>query len=126
MVPVRNTFEDDVCDNEIGPRGQKHDLGTIKVPGAADVPGRDPTRAAVREPEAGGTQPVGRKRRGRPKKSERPTVVDNGPRTVPQNNAGMAADAEAPPEAEDQPPVARRGRSRDLGPRGQRDRGRSC
>ncbi len=48
MVPVGYTFEDDVCDNEIGPRGRKHDLGTIKVPGAAEVPGRDPTRAAVR------------------------------------------------------------------------------
>ncbi len=126
MVPVGYTFEDDVCDNKIGPRGRKHDLGTIKVPGAAEVPGRDPTRAAVREPEAHGTQHAGWKRRGRPKKSERPTVVDNGPQAVPQNNAGMVADAEAPPEAEDQPPAARRGRSRDLGPRGQRDRGRSC
>jgi hypothetical protein len=126
MVPVGYAFEDDVCDNEVGPRGRKHNLGAIKVQGAAEAPGRDPTQAAVREPKAGGTQPAGRKRRKRPKKSERPTVVDDGPQTEPQNNMGTVADAEAPPEAEDQPPTMRRGHSRDLGLRGQRDRGQSC
>jgi hypothetical protein len=58
MVPVGYTFKDDVCDNEVGSRGRKHDLGAIKAPGAAEAPGRDPTQAEVREPEAGGTQPA--------------------------------------------------------------------
>ena len=64
VVPVGYTFEDDVCNNEVDPRGRKCDLGAIKVPEAAEAPGRDPTQAAVREPEASGTQPAGRKRRG--------------------------------------------------------------
>ncbi len=126
MVPVGYTFEDDVCDNEVSSRGRKHDLGAAKVPGAAEILGRDLTQAAVKEPGTGEAQPAGRKRRGRPKKSERPTVVDNGPQAEPQKNAGLAADAEAPPEVEGQPTAVRRGRSRDLGPRGQRDRRRSC
>ncbi len=126
MVPVGYAFEDDECDNEVGPRGRKHDLGAMRVQGAAEDPGRDPTQAAVREPEAGGTQPAGRRRRGRPKKSERPTAVSDGPQTGPQDEPGTGADAEAPAEAEDQPPAVRRGRSRDLGLRGQRDRERSC
>jgi hypothetical protein len=52
--------------------------------------------------------------------------VGNGPQMEPQNDPGTVTDAEAPPEAEDQPPIVRRGRSEDLGPRGQQDRGRSC
>jgi hypothetical protein len=120
VVPVGYVFEDDVCDNEVSSRGRKWDLE------AAKIPGWDPAQTAVGEPKAGGAQPVGRKRRGRPKKSERPTVVDSGPQAEPRNNAGMVADAGAPPGTEDQPPAGRRGRSRDLGPRGQRDRGRSC
>jgi hypothetical protein len=126
VVPVGYTFEDDVCDSEVGSRGRKHDLGAMKVLGAAGTPGRDPAQTALGEPTAGGAQPAGRKRRGRPKKSERPAAVDSGPQAEPRNNAGMVADAGAPPGTEDRPPAGRRGRSRDLGPRGQRDRGRSC
>ncbi len=126
VVPVGYVFEDDVCDNEVGPRGRKRDLKTKEEAEATGAPKRGPAKAKVEEPGAGEAQPAGRKRRGRPKKSERPTIVNDGPQTEPQNNAGMAADAEAPPEAENQPPAVRRGRSRDLGPRGQRDRGRSC
>jgi hypothetical protein len=44
----------------------------------------------------------------------------------PQNDPGTVTDAEAPPEAEDQPPIVRRGRSEDLGPRGQQDRGEAA
>ena len=118
MVPVGYVFEDDVCDNEVGPRGRKRDLKTKEEAEATGAPKRGPAKAKVEEPGAGEAQPAGLKRRGRPKKSERPTVDDNGPQTEPQNNAGMAADAEAPPEAENQPPAVRRGRSRDLGPEG--------
>ncbi len=127
VVPVGYVFEDDVCDNEVGPRGRKRDLKTKEDAEATGAPKRDPTKVKVEEPGTGEAQSTGRKRRGRPKMSERPTVVDNGPQAEPQNNAGMVADAETPPEAGDQPPAVRRGRSRDLGPRGQRDRGQvSC
>ncbi len=121
MVPVEYAFEDEAGDNEVGPRGRKCDLGTKRVPGATEAPGKGLSQAVVREPEAGG-----RKRRGRPKKSERSTGVGHGPQTGPQDGPSTVAGAEAPPEVEDQPPTMRRGCSRDLGPRGQRDRGRSC
>jgi hypothetical protein len=123
VVPGGYVFEDDVCDNEVGPRGRKRDLKTKGEAEETGAPKRDPAKAKMEGPGTGETQPAGRKRRGRPKKSERPMSVDNGPQTEPQDNVGMVADVEAPPEAEDQPPTVRRGRSRDLGPRGQRDRG---
>jgi hypothetical protein len=126
VVPVGYTFEDDMCDSKLGSRGQKHDLGAMKALGATGKLGRDPAQAALGEPKAGGAQPAARKRRWRPKKSERSTAADGEPQTKSRNNAGAAAVTEAPLEAEGQPPTVRRGRSRDLGPRGQRDRGRSC
>jgi hypothetical protein len=126
VVPVGYVFEDDVCDNEVGTRGRKDDLGAKEMKGATRVPGKGLTQAMAIEPGADGAQPAGRKRRGRPKKSERPAAADGEPQTEPQNNAGAVTDSGAPPEAEDQPATVRRGRSRDLGPRGQQDRGRSC
>jgi hypothetical protein len=141
IVPAEYVFEDDVCDNEVGPRGRKRDLKMKGEPEAAEAPGRSPAKAAVKEPKAGGAQPAGRRRRGRPKRSERPAAVGEGlgeeprptgrekpsePQAESQNGPNMGADAAATPEAEDQPPALRRGRSRDLGPRGQQDRGQSC
>ncbi len=126
VVPAGYTFEDDVCDSKVGSRGRKQDLGAMKVPGAAGAPGRDPIQAASEELEAGGVQPAVRKRRGRPKKSEKQATAEDKPRTGARDDAGPAADPEAPLEAGDQPPAVRRGRSRDLGPRGQRERGQSC
>ncbi len=126
VVPVEYVFEDGVCDNKVSPRGRKRDLGTKRELEVAEAPGRGLTKAAVREPEAGGTQPAGRKRQGRPKRSERPTEARDEPQAGPQDKPGAVVDAGAPPEAEGQPPALRRGHSRDLGPRGQRDRGRSC
>ncbi len=141
IVPAEYVFEDDVCDNEVGPRGPKRDLKMKGEPEAAEAPGRSPAKAAVKEPKAGEAQPAGRRRRGRPKRSERPAAVGEGlgeeprptgqekpsePQAESQNGPNMKADAAATPEAEDQPPALRRGRSRDLGPRGQLDRGRSC
>ncbi len=125
MVPVRYVFEDDTCDNEVGSRGLKRDLKTKEEAEATGAPKRDSAKAKVEEPGTGEAQPAGRKRRGRPKKSERPTAAEGKPQTEARNNAGAAAVAEAPLEVEGQPPTMRRGRSRDLGPKGQRDRGRS-
>ncbi len=126
VVPVEYSFEDDTCDNEVGARGPRRDLMTKEEIAAAKALKKDPAKARVGEPEAGGVQPAVRKRRGRPKKSERPTTTEDKPRVEEQKDAEAAANAEAPPGAGGQPPAARRGRSRDLGPIEQRDRGRSC
>jgi hypothetical protein len=126
VVPVEYVFEDDTCDNEVGLRGPKRDLKTKEEVEAAKASKKEPAKMKVGEPETGGAQPAVHKRRGRPKKSERPTTAEDEPQVEERNDASAAADAEAPLEAGGQPPAARRGRSRDLGPRGQRDRGRSC
>ncbi len=126
VVPVEYSFEDNTCDNEVGTRGPKRDLMTKEEMAAAKAAKKDPTKAKVGEPETGGAQPTVRKRCGRPKKSERSVMAEGKPQVEERNDASAAADAEAPLEAGDQPPTVRRGRSRDLGPRGQRDRGRSC
>ncbi len=126
VVPDEYVFEDDTCDNEVCSRGPKRDLKTKEETEAAKTSRKDSVKMKEGEPETGGAQPVVRKRRGRPKKSERPTTAKDKPRVEERNDAGAAANAEAPLEAGDQPPTVRRGRSRDLGPRGQRDRGRSC
>jgi hypothetical protein len=138
IVPAGYVFEDDVSDNEVGPRGRKGDLRARR---AVDTPGPGPAKAEEEGPGEDGTQPTGRKRRGRPKRSERPAAAGGEPgreprpagreesgrlRTGPQNGPNAVAGAGAPPEVEGQPPALRRGRSRDPGPRGQRDRGRSC
>jgi len=126
VVPVEYVFEDNVCDNEVGPRGRKCDLKTKEESEAAEAPGKGSAKATVEEPGAAEVQPAGRKRCGRPKRSEKPTAARDKPQAEPQNGQGTVADAGAPPEAEDQPPALRRGRSRDSGPRGQRDKVRSC
>ncbi len=119
--PREYAFEDDTCDNEVGSRGRKRDLKTKEEAEAAEAPKRDPVKAKVEAPATGKAQPAVRKRRGRPKKSERPTAAEDKPRIEARSNVGAAADAGAPLEAGGQPPTVRRGRSRDLGPRG-----RSC
>jgi hypothetical protein len=126
VVPAGYTFEDDVWDSEVGSRGRKQDLGTSEVAEAAGASKKDPAKAKVGEPGTGEAQPAVRKRRGRPKRSEKPTVAEDKPQAEVRDYAGTAADPGAPLEAGGQPPTARRGRSKDLGPRGQGDRGRSC
>jgi hypothetical protein len=126
VVPVEYVFEDDTCDNEIDSRGPKRDLKTKEGIEAAKASRKDSAKVKEGEPETGGAQPAVRKRRGRPKKSVRPAAAEDGPRVEEQKTAEAAVEAEALLEAGDQPPTVRRGRSRDLGPRGQRDRGRSC
>ncbi len=126
VVPVECVFEDDTCDNEVGSRGPKRDLRTKEEIEAAEASKKDPVKAKVEEPETGEAQPAVRKRRGRPKKSEKPTVAEDKPQAEAWDNAGTAAGPGAPLESGSHSPAVRRGRSRDLGPRGQRERGRSC
>ncbi len=126
IVPAGYTFEDDTCNSEVGPRGRRSDLGGKEKTKDAGAPGKDPTKAKEGEPEKRGARPTARKSRGRPKKSERPAAAEDEPRAKGQETAEAAVEAEALQEAGDQLPAVRRGRSRDLGPRGQRDRGRSC
>ncbi len=126
VVPVEYVFEDDTCDNEVSWRGPKRDLKTREEMGAVKALRKNPTKPNVEEPEAGEAQPAVRKRRGRPKKSERPTTAKDKPRAEAQDGVGAATNPEAPQEAGGQPLAVRRGRSRDLGPRGQPGRGRSC
>jgi hypothetical protein len=75
VVPAGYTFEDDVCDSEVGSRGRKQGLGTSEEAEVTGAPKREPAKAKVEEPGTGGVQPAVCKRRGRPKKSERPTTV---------------------------------------------------
>ncbi len=126
MVPVEYVFEDDTCDSEVSSRGRKRDLKTKEEAEVAEAPKRDPVKAKVEGPGIGEAPPATRKRRGRPKKSERPTAADDKPQAEARDDAGAAANPEALLEAGGQPLAVRRGRSRDLGPREQRDRGRSC
>ena len=119
-------FEDDTCDNEIGSRGPRRDLKTKEELEAAKASRKDSAKVKEGEPEKGGAQLAVRKRRGRPKKSVRPATAEGELRVEEQKTAEAAVEAEALPEVGDQPPAVRRGRSRDLGPRGQRDWGRSC
>ncbi len=49
MVPVGYVFEDDVCDNEVGPRGRKRDLKTKEETEATGAPKRDLAKAKVEE-----------------------------------------------------------------------------
>jgi hypothetical protein len=94
------------------------------------------------EPEKEKPQPTGRKRRGRPKKSDKPAAagyeVGGEPQPAAKRRPGrpqrkLSADPdeattmeEVTPDPGDQPQALRRGRSRELAPKGQGDRGRSC
>ncbi len=126
VVPAEYVFEDDTCHNVIGSRCPKRGLKTKEEMEAASDSRKDSAKVKEREPEKGGAQPATRKRRGRPKKSERPMATEGDPRAREQEAAKAAVEAEALQVAGDQPPAVRRGRSRDSGPRGQGDRGRSC
>ena len=121
IVPAGYTFKDDTCNSEVGSRGRRCDLGEKERTKAAGAPGKDSTKAKEGEPEKGGAQPTACKRRGRPKKSERPAATGNEPRAEKQRTAEAAVEAEVPLEVGDQSPAVRRGRSIELGPRGQRD-----
>jgi hypothetical protein len=123
IVPAGYTFEDDTCDSEIGSRSRRGDLGGKGWTEEAGAQGKDPTKAKEGEPDRkGGARPAVRRRRGRPKKSERPAATEGDPRARKREAAETAAEAEALQVTGDQRPAVRRGR----GLRGQRERGRSC
>ncbi len=126
VVPAEYVFEDDTCDNVIGSRCPRRDLMMKGKAEVAEAPRKNPAKVGGEEPKKWGAQPAVRKRRGRPKKSEKPAAIESEPQTEEQEAMEAAAEAEAPQGAGNQLPAVRRGRSRDLGPRGQRDRGRNC
>jgi hypothetical protein len=126
VVPAEYVFEDDSCDNTVGSRRPRCDLPSRGVMEAAKAPGKEPAMAKEGEPKRGGVQSAARRRRGRPKKAEKPPATGRGVQTGEQETAGAAAEAGALQEAGNQIPTTRRGQPRDRGPRKQRDRGRRC
>ncbi len=126
VVPAEYVFEDDTCDNVVGQRCPKRDLKLKEEMEAAKAPRKDSAKTKEEGPERGGAQPAARRRRGRPKKAEKPPATGKGPQAGEQGTAGAGAEAGVLQEDGNQIPTKRRGRPRDLGPRKQRDRGRSC
>ena len=118
VVPAEYMFQDDTCDNVVGSRCQKRDLKLKEEMEAAGSPGKDSAKSKREGPERGGVQPAVRRRRGRPKKTERPSVAGTGPQAGEQGTAEMLQ------EVENQVPSDGGSRSRGLGPRRQRERGR--
>jgi hypothetical protein len=109
VVPVEYVFEDDTCDNLIGSRCPKRVLKTREEVEAAEARRKDPAKVKGEEPKKGGAKPVVRKRRGRPKKSEKPAATGGEPQTEEQGATEAAVEAEALQEAGDQLPAVRRG-----------------
>ena len=126
VVPAEYVFEDDTCDNAVGQRCPKRYLQLKEEMEAAKAPRKDSAKAKEGEPKRGGVQSAARRRRGRPKKAEKPPATGRGVQTGEQETAGAAAEAGALQEAGNQIPTTRRGQPRDRGPRKQRDRGRRC
>ncbi len=126
VVPAEYVFEDDTCDNTVGSRCPRRDLTLRGEMEAAKAPRKDSAKTKEGEPGRGGAQPAARRRRGRPKKADKPPATGKGPPVREQGTTGAAVEAGMLQEAGDQAPATRRGRPRDLGPRGQRDRGRNC
>jgi hypothetical protein len=125
VVPAEYVFEDDTCNNVVGSRCPKHDLKLKGEMEAAESPGKDSAKSKREGPERGGVLPAARRRRRRPKKAERPSVPGKEPQSGEQGTTEVAVEAEVLQEAGNQVPTTRRGQPRDLGPRGQRDRGRN-
>jgi hypothetical protein len=119
VVPVEYVFEDDTCDNAVGKRCPKRDLQLKEETEAARVPRKEPVKVKEGEPERGEIRPAARRRRGRPRKADKPPAGEQG-------TAGAAAEAGVLPEVGNLTPSTRRGQPRDRGPRKQRDRGRRC
>ncbi len=126
VVPPEYVFEDDTCDNMLGQRCPKRDLKLKEEMEAAKAPRKDSAKVKEGEPKGGGVQPGARWRRGRPKKAGKPPATGKGLQAGEQGTAGAAAEAGVLQEAGNQTPTTRRRQPRDLGPRKQRDRGRSC
>jgi hypothetical protein len=119
VVPTEYVFEDDSCDNTVGSRCPRGDLPSRGKMETAKAPGEEPTKVKEGEPERGEVRPAARRRRGRPKKADKPLAREQGA-------AEAAAEAGALQEAGNQIPTTRRGQPRGRGPRKQQDRGRRC
>jgi hypothetical protein len=126
VVPAEYVFEDDTCDNVVGQRCPKRDLELKEEMETAKVPRKDSAKAKEGEPERGGVRPAARRRRGRPRKAGRPPATGKESQAGEQGTTRAAAEDGVLQEAGNQVPTMRRGRPRNLGPRGQRDRGRDC
>jgi hypothetical protein len=126
VVPAEYVFEDDTCDNVVGARCPRRVLKTKEEVEATVALRKGSAKVKGEVPKKGRAQPAIRKRRGRPKKTERPATVGDGPQAEKQEVAETAVEAGALQEAGNQPPAGRRGRSRNSGPRGQRGQGRNC
>jgi hypothetical protein len=113
VVPTEYVFEDDSCDNTVGSRCPRSDLPSRGKMEAAKAQGKEPAEVKEGEPEGGGVRPAARRRRGRPRKANKPPARK-------QEIAGAAA------EVGDRVPTTRRGQLRDRGPRKQREGGRRC
>jgi hypothetical protein len=107
-----------MCDNTIGSRCPKRVLRSKEEVEAAETLRKGSAKVKGEEPKGGGARPAVRKRRGRPRKSEKSAAIEDEPQVEEQEATEAAVEAEALQEARDQPPAVRRGRSRDLGPRG--------
>jgi hypothetical protein len=131
IVPAGYVFEDDTSGREASPRRPRCNLGKEKEPEAAGTTEGDPadeTDAGMPEEEE--PQPIGQKRRGRPKKSDKPAAagheVGGEPQPAAKKRPGRprkkpASDPDRNTAKEEvtqnpggQPQALRRGRSRDL------------
>ncbi len=126
MVPVEYVFEDDTCDNVVGQRCPKRDLKLKEGTEAAKAPRKDSARAKEGEPERGGVPPAARRRRGRPRKAERPLATGKEPQAGEQGTTGAVVEARVLQGIGDRTPTTRRGQPGNRGRRKQRDRGRNC
>jgi hypothetical protein len=126
VVPAEYVFEDDTCDNMTGSRCPKRDLKLKEETEAARAPRKKPAEAKREGPEKGGEKPAVRRRRGRPRKPGRSATTGEGPQAEEQGIAEVAMETGVLQETGDQTPAMRRGQARNLGSRGQQDRGRNC
>ncbi len=147
IAPAGYMFEDDTGGGETSPRRPRCNLGVKKGPEAAGIPEGDPANEADSgEPKGDEPRPAGRKRRGRPKKSDKPGATGckvggepqpaakkrpGRPRKKPaagsdENAVKEGGKKQAAQDPGEQQQTPRRGRSRDLAPKGPQNRERSC
>jgi hypothetical protein len=140
IVPVGYVFQDDTGGGETGPRRPRCDLGMKKELEAAGAREGDPAgEADSGEPQKDESQSTGWRRRGRPKKSDKPgaTGCEVGGELQPAAKKRPGRPRKKPAASPDEDTVKedvreqvtqdpgdqrqtpRRGHSRDLAPKGQ-------
>ncbi len=111
-----------MSDNEVGPRGaEARSPGEERARGSRDLKRGSDQGGSGRTHGGRGTTCGPEEARETQEGLGRDHGLPSEPQAELQNGPNMVADAVATPEAEEQPPALRRGRSRDLGPRGQRN-----